>query len=150
MEGRDAWIGVKCEGLPAGVDWITAVDGRLRWLGTVGEQARRCDGERLRSLLRVGGRESGADASNDADCEREREEKLEEFVEVAGEEEEAEEDEEEKDMDSRRNHFRDVEGLEKLVRRGGISCWIVLSPELMAFPLDPIGFRIKGVIKLLE
>jgi len=150
VEGRDAWIGVKCEGLPAGVDWITAVDGRLRWLGTVGEQARRCDGERLRSLLRVGGRESGADASNDADCEREREEKLEEFVEVAGEEEEAEEDEEEKDMDSRRNHFRDVEGLEKLVRRGGISCWIVLSPELMAFPLDPIGFRIKGVIKLLE
>ena len=149
MEGRDAWIGVKCEDLPAGVDWITAVDGRLRWLGTVGEQARRCDGERRRSLLRVGGRESGADASNDADCEREREERLEEFVEAAGEEAE-EEEEEEKDMDSRRNHFRDVEGLEKLVRRGGISCWFVLSTDLMAFPLDPVGFRIKGGIKLLE
>jgi hypothetical protein len=63
VEGRDAWIGVRCEDLPAGGDWWTAVDGRLSGLGAVGEGERRC----LKNLFRVGGQEFGADAGREVD-----------------------------------------------------------------------------------
>lgn len=150
VEGRDAWIGVRCEDLPAGGDWWIAVDGRLSGLGTVGEAERRC----LWSLFRVGGREFGADAGREVDWERD-EEGVEDAVEVVGEVV-PEEDEDEKDSDSRRSHFREVDGREKLVGKEGncfsSSCREASMPmSLKPLPFgDAVVFRIKGGMKLLE
>lgn len=119
VEGRDAWIGERCEDCPAGDNWLTAVYGRCRCLGEASDAeppvaAWRCEGARLTSLLRVGGRELGFEENGENALEvygRDREEEevvLEDWVEEAGYEE-VDEDEE-NDSDNRVNQRREVDG----------------------------------------
>lgn len=121
VEGRDAWIvDERCEDCPVGDNWLTAVYGRCCWLG--GARAAeppvaelRCDGARLTSLLRVGGRElefeeNGEKALAVYGRDLDEEVVLEDCVEEAGYEDEDED--EEKDSDNRLSQRRDVEGWE--------------------------------------
>lgn len=118
VEGRDAWIvDDRC---PAGANWLTAVYGRCCWLGGAkGAEPPvvewRCEGARLTSLLRVGGRELGFEENGEnapAVYGRDLDEELvlEDCVEEAGYEE-VDEDEE-KDSDNRLSQRRDVDGRE--------------------------------------
>lgn len=128
VEGRDAWIGERCEDCTAGDNWLTAVCGRCRWLGAANAEPPvaewRCEGARLTSLFRVGGREFGFEENGENALDvygRDLDEEvvLEDCVEDDGYEE-VDEDPEENDSDNRLNQRRDVDGRETWL--GGNKC----------------------------